>query len=143
MKIFKSRDDEPEEMTLEFIAVILVEIIERVDKIMATQAEVTAKLQAVLAQQNKTAAEIQDVQAGVDKLNAKVAELQAIIDAGNTGGQVSPELQAAVDAVVQEAQNVDNLIPDMPATTQARVQPASSGGDGSLAGGASSDTQTS
>jgi len=80
-------------------------------RIMATQAELVAKLNATLEQQKKSAVEIQAVQASVDDLKKKIADLQAIIDAGGT---VTPELVDAVNAVANQAQVVDDLIPDAP-----------------------------
>lgn len=80
---------------------------------MATEKQLADDLKGVLEQQKKTAAEIQSVQASVDSLNTKIAELEAII-AG--GGEASQELTDAVAAVKVQAQLVDSLIPDLPAT---------------------------
>lgn len=98
------------------INLILQRIEQKVDLIMATQAELSADLRAVNAQQLKTAGEIAALQAGQDVLTAKIVELQAIIDAGGTG--VTQELIDAVAAVKSQAQIVDDLIPDVPAPPQ-------------------------
>lgn len=87
-------------------------ILEKLETIMATQAEATAKLNEVLAQQQKTAGEITVVQTEVNTLKQTIVDLQAVIAAGND--QVSPELQAAIDAVAAQAQVVDDQIPDAP-----------------------------
>ena len=79
---------------------------------MASQAELAADLRAVRAQQEKTAKEIADVQSGVDSLKAKIVELEKIIADGNAPSQ---ELVDAVAAVKEQAQIVDDLIPDLPA----------------------------
>jgi cell division protein FtsB len=81
------------------------------DYTMSSQAEAAATLAAVLEQQKKTAAEIASVQASVDTLNATIATLTDELANATT---VSPELQAAVDAVKAQAQIVDDLIPDLP-----------------------------
>lgn len=93
---------------------VLRQINERLDHIMATQAELTNDLKAVLAQQQKTATEIAAVQAGQDVLTTKIAELEAVIAAGGTIGQ---ELIDAVAAVKAQSQINDDLIPDAPAPT--------------------------
>ncbi len=80
-------------------------------RIMKTQAELVQVLNAVNEQQKKTVTEIQGVQTEVNTLNDKIIELQKIIEAGGT---VSPELEAAVDAVQTQAQVVDDAIPDAP-----------------------------
>lgn len=84
----------------------------KIDNIMATQAELSADLRAVNAQQIKTATEIVALQAGQDALTAKIVELQAIVDAGGAIGQ---ELIDAVAAVKAQSQTNDELIPDVPA----------------------------
>ena len=79
---------------------------------MTTQAEVTATLAAVLEQQKKTAAEIVAVQASVATLQSTIQALEDQL--ANAGTAVSPELAAAVQAVKDQAQVVDDLIPDAP-----------------------------
>lgn len=91
-------------------------IAQQLNLIMSTQAQLAADLKLVLAEQQKTKAEIVFVQASVDTLTTKVAELQAIIDAGNTG-EASQELADAVAAVKAAAQQIDDLIPDLPPPT--------------------------
>lgn len=80
---------------------------------MATQQDLVNDLKAVRTQQEKTAGEIATLQTSVTTLNQKIVDLQAIVDAGGT---ISQELIDAVAAVKQEAQTVDDLIPDAPAT---------------------------
>lgn len=83
---------------------------------MSTQAELAQALREAVASLHKTATEISGVQAQVDELKLKVDALQAIIDAG---GSVSPELQDAVNAVVEQTKAVDDQIPDAPAVPEA------------------------
>lgn len=71
-------------------------------KIMATQAEAAAQLTALNTELVKIGTE---TQALLDKVTA----LQAAADAA---GNVSPELQAAIDGVVAQAKTVDDLVPD-------------------------------
>lgn len=78
---------------------------------MATQAELAETLRQVNEQQKKTGREIAALQASMDTLNAKIAELEAIIAAGGTPSQ---ELVDAVQAVKDQAQIVDDQIPDAP-----------------------------
>ena len=74
----------------------------KINQIMATQVELTSKLNQVTTQLQKIGNEsAQTLQ--------KVTELQAIIDAGPV---VTPELQAAVDALAAQVQVVDDLVPD-------------------------------
>jgi septal ring factor EnvC (AmiA/AmiB activator) len=72
--------------------------------IMATQAEVTAQLTATQAQVAKIGVETRT-------LLEKITELQAAIDNQNN---VSPELQAAADALAAQVKVVDDLVPDSP-----------------------------
>lgn len=74
--------------------------------IMATQQEAAVALQAVKDQIVKIGAE-------TSSLLTKVTDLLAIIAAG---GEVSTELQNAIDAVKAQAQIVDDLVPDQPPT---------------------------
>ncbi len=81
--------------------------VERIlEKIMATQTELVAQLTAVNDQLKKIGTET----AG---LLAKIDELKAVIAAGT----VSPELQAAVDALTAQAKVVDDLVADAPPVT--------------------------
>ena len=70
--------------------------------IMATQAEVIAKISALGDKLVKIGGE-------TTALIARVDELQAVIEAG---GDASPELVAAVEALVAQAQVVDDLVAD-------------------------------
>lgn len=74
------------------------------------QTEATATLNAVLEQQKKTQGEILTVQTGVTELKAKIVELEAA-----AGGAISDELAFAIAAVKEQAQVVDDAIPDAPA----------------------------
>jgi len=73
--------------------------------IMSTQAEVTELLNAATTQLQKigteSAATLQ-----------KVLDLEAVI--ASMGTNVTPELQAAVDALRAQVQLVDDLVPDAP-----------------------------
>ena len=72
------------------------------EKIMATQEEAAAQLTAATATLAKVATE-------TGTLLTKIQELQDVIA---TAGNVTPELQAAVDGVVAQATAVDALVPD-------------------------------
>lgn len=72
--------------------------------IMATQEELAADIANVTAQVTKIGTE-------TSTLLQKVTDLQTIID---SQGGVSPQLQAAVDALKAQVQVVDNLVPDAP-----------------------------
>lgn len=69
---------------------------------MATQKEVADQLKDVTAKLSKIGTE-------TGTLLTKIEELKAVIEAG---GNVTPELQAAVDALAAQAQVVDDLVPD-------------------------------
>jgi translation initiation factor 1 (eIF-1/SUI1) len=86
------------------------------ERIMATQAELAADLKLVADQQRKTLGEIAAVQVSVNTLKNKITELEAIIAAGGTIGD---ELFNAVAEVKSLAQQVDDSIPDAPATPPA------------------------
>lgn len=78
---------------------------------MATEKELVADLKLVLEQQKKTAAEIGLVKDSVDKQTVKIAELEAVIASGDSASQ---ELIDAVQAVKEQSQITDDLIPDVP-----------------------------
>jgi hypothetical protein len=73
-------------------------------KIMATQSELAAQLTAIGVQLGKVASES-------SATLAKVAELEAALA---SAGNVTPELQAAFDALKSQVQLVDDLVPDAP-----------------------------
>jgi chromosome segregation ATPase len=77
-------------------------IISRLEKIMSDQAQLATDLTAVTQQIAKigteTAATLQ-----------KVTDLEAAL---NAGGAVTPEVQAAFDALKAQVQVVDDLVPD-------------------------------
>lgn len=75
------------------------------EKLMATQAELAATLGTVSAQVAKIGTETQSI---LDK----VAALEAALA---TQGEVSAEVQAAVDALKAQVQVVDDLVADAPA----------------------------
>lgn len=82
---------------------------------MATQKEIAEQLTAVKDQLTAVGVEVDKVAGETDTLLAKIKELQEIIDAGS----VTPELQAAFDAVKAQAGVVadkvkaaDDKVPD-------------------------------
>lgn len=81
-----------------------------------SQAELAADLRGVVATQEKIALEIKSVKDAVEVLKTDNAELLRII---GEGGEVTPELEAAAKAVVDQTGVVDKLIDDLPI-----VQPA-------------------
>jgi len=70
---------------------------------MGTQEELRIQIEALTTQVAKIATETQT-------LLTRIEELLAIINAGT----VTPELQAAVDALVAQVAIVDELVPDAP-----------------------------
>ena len=84
---------------------ILTALNEIKELIMATQTELAADIANVTAQVAKIGTE-------TAALLQKVTDLQTIID---SQGGVSPELQAAVDALKAQITVVDDLVPDAPA----------------------------
>lgn len=85
-------------------------IVHYLEIIMSTQAQAAQTLRDVLAREQKTAGEIQTLQTGVTDLKSQIAELQAQVA---DGGEVTPELQQAIDDVAAQAQVIDDLIPDV------------------------------
>ncbi len=83
---------------------VLAEILSVEKRIMATQQEVIAQLKTISDQVVKIGVESKATLAKVD-------ELQAII---LNGPPVSPELQAAVDALAAQVKVVDDLVVDAP-----------------------------
>lgn len=79
-------------------------IYEQNKKIIMTQQELTQIINAITAQVGKIKEES-------TATLAKLSELQEII---NNQGGVSPELQAAVDALKAQVQVVDDLVADAP-----------------------------
>lgn len=77
---------------------------------MATQEELTAQLVALKAQAEKSEAEERAV---IVTMTQQIADLNALIAAG---GPVTPELQAAADALGVSLQSLDDLNPDAPTT---------------------------
>lgn len=89
---------------LEWLEPLIVQINWRLDQIMSTQAELAAQLDELGVQLEKIAAETQSLLDKIDELGAIIA----------AGGNVTPELQAAFDAVRAQAQVVDDKVPDAP-----------------------------
>ena len=85
-------------------AYLLIKLTEKVDAIMATQAELVAELEAVAAAVAKIGTE---TSATLDR----VAELEAALAAAGT---VGPEVVAALEAVKAQVAVVDGLVPDSP-----------------------------
>ena len=88
-------------------------ILERTQEIMSTQAEAAAALQAVATQLDKVKGET----------TALVAEVQALKDAATNADTVSPDLQAAIDAVASRTASIDGLVTDLPPTDGGVVVP--------------------
>lgn len=97
-KIFGRRPDPIEE--LEGRTKKLANDINKLTKIMATQAEAAAELVAKAAQVRKA---IDEIMKALDGLREQVRN-----------SPVTPELQAAIDAVGAAAQTADDIVPDMP-----------------------------
>lgn len=91
----------------ELLITELLKINNKLTKIMAKQSEMAADMVTVTAQIAKIGAES-------TKTLAVVAELQAVIDGLDN---VTPELQAAFDALKVQVTVVDDLIPDAPTPT--------------------------
>ncbi len=87
------------------VIVLLKTILSNQEELMATQADLVKQLTAVKDELVKVGAE-------TTNLVKAVADLQAVIA---NGPAVTPELQAAVDAVAAQAKVVDDLVPDAPA----------------------------
>lgn len=73
--------------------------------IMATQKELAAAIDAANEKLKKIGTETTTLLGKIDDLQKQIAS-----------NPVSPELQAAVDALVAQAQVVDDLVPDAPVT---------------------------
>ena len=78
------------------------DIIDRLEHIMSTQSDLATQLNTVTAQVAKIGAETQT-------LLAKIVELT---DAIGTGGDTTPEVDAALLALQEQAAVVDALVPD-------------------------------
>lgn len=79
------------------------------ETIMTTQAELVTKVTALTEQVTKIGLETSNLQDSVAALQEQLAA------AGGAGGTITPELQAAVDALAAQVQLVDDLVPDTPA----------------------------
>lgn len=78
-------------------------VLKLLEGLMATQAELTAQVAAVNAKLTKIGDETRSLLAKVEELTAVIAN----------GPPVTPELQAAVDALTAQAELVDALVPDV------------------------------
>ena len=76
------------------------------EAIMATQKDAAEQLKAIGDKLDKIAVE-------ENKLQASIATLTTAVEAG---GNVTPELQAAIDDVKAKAQVLDDIVPDAPPT---------------------------
>lgn len=91
------------------------QLLGELSKIMATEKEIAAELLSVKAKLESSTAKITKIGTETDSLLTKIQALQDTIDAGT----VSPELQAAFDAVKTQADTlestatgVDDKVPD-------------------------------
>jgi len=91
------------------------QLLRELQKIMATQTEIAAELNAVKEKLVASTNKITKIGAETDSLLTKIAALEDTINAGT----VSPELQAAFDAVKTQADaleataaGVDDKVPD-------------------------------
>ena len=85
--------------------VALLSIIRKVTRIMTTQTEAAAALSTVAATLDKVSAET----------TALLVEIATLKDLAASAAQtVSPELQAAIEAVAGRAAAIDALVPDAP-----------------------------
>lgn len=80
-------------------------IMQKLEQIMATQSEAAAALNGIATTLDKVSGET----------TALLVEIQTLKDAATAAGDVSPELQAAIDAVASRAAAIDALVPDAPA----------------------------
>jgi methyl-accepting chemotaxis protein len=80
----------------------LVEINNKLNKIMASQADIAGAL-------NETATKVQKIAEETRSLLTKIEELTTAIE---NQGDVSPELQTAVDNLNAQVEVVDQLVPD-------------------------------
>lgn len=84
----------------------LLNVLTKVIQIMTTQTEAAAQLQTVVT----TLAKVKE------ESTALLVEIATLKDlAANAAQTVSPELQAAIDAVAAAAGAIDALVPDTPA----------------------------
>lgn len=97
---FNKKDDKKKKLSIH----------EKLNIIMATQAELVADIKAATEQLKKVDGEVKTLQGSVDTLKTKVAELEAIIAQGGTIGQ---ELVDAVAELKAQVQVVDDNVPDV------------------------------
>jgi seryl-tRNA synthetase len=77
------------------------QIINKLESIMATQAELAEQIRQSTVQTRK----------GIDEVLGKIKALEDVIAAG---GSVSPELEAAVAELKTASQALDDIVPDAP-----------------------------
>ena len=80
-------------------------VLERLEYIMATQAELATALTTVTDEITKIGTETQSLHAKIDDLTAALA----------AAGATTPEVDAALAALQAQAKAVDDLVPDVPA----------------------------
>ena len=85
----------------------LKRILSRLENLMATQSELATQMATVTAVVQKVGTESAATLALVTALQKQIANLLA------NGGNVTPELQAAVDALAAQIKVVDDLVPDV------------------------------
>lgn len=90
------------------VAIILLLMLFQLRKIMSTQAQLAVALTAIAAQIAKIGDETKT-------LIAKIDELQAAL---NNAGNNAPEVETALQAVKDQLQIVDDLVPDAQAVVE-------------------------
>jgi chromosome segregation ATPase len=102
---------------LEKIVTQIALLTNKINQIMATQVEAAAALAAITAKLDTVSTEVDKVST---ETTALLVEIQTLIDAA-ANQDVTPELQAAIDAVASRADSlatkvaaVDALVPDAP-----------------------------
>lgn len=84
----------------------LEELQRKVGEVMANQADAAAELVAVKDKLEKVRLEFGTA---TDALMAKIGDLEKAVE---NAGQITPELQAAIDGVKEKAQVLDDMNPD-------------------------------
>ena len=93
----------------------------RINLILRELAQIHHQLEHIRMNQAEAAAQLQTISTTLDKVATETTGLQAEIktlqDAATNSDTVSPELQAAIDAVATRAAAIDALVPDATAPT--------------------------
>ncbi len=90
---------------------LLQTINQKLDKIIMTQTEAVTALTGINTELVKVGTETATLVTNVADLTKALADAQA------AGGNVTPELEAAINAVAAQTKTVDDLVPDPVATT--------------------------